>query len=361
MAEIPPRSYAPEAGRPVSARGALTPIEAANVVLRHWRLVLLVPLGLAFLVGLWGLLKPRDYSSSASFMPNQESSTASSLAGIAAQFGVNIGGGGAGNSPQFYADLLTSHDLLRATVLTPFGAQGLDLVRTWDVSGSDSARKVERAITLLGRRLTVDVRAETGVIALTATTRHADLSERIVSRMIDLVNAFNLNTRQSQAAAQRRFIEEQLKVSRGQLLQAEDSLQAFLEHNRSYQSSPQLQFEESRLQRHVDLRQQVYTSLSQSYEQARIDEVRSTPVITVVSPAELPARPDRRHLFLKVTIALVLGGILGLVLAFGAEYVRRARQLEPGDFAEFGALWRSVVRDLGGLAERIRQRGSRDA
>ncbi|MDP2529451.1 MAG: GNVR domain-containing protein [Candidatus Palauibacterales bacterium] len=359
------------AGGPAASRAALTPLEAANVLLRHWRLVVGVPLALAFVVGLVGLLRPREYTSGASFMPNQGSSNNSALAGIAAQFGVNIGAQ-AGNSPEFYADLLNSHDLLRSAVLSRYassrgGAAAADsgaasstgwrdLVQIWEVSAGDSARSVEKAITLLGRRMTVGVRSQTGVVEVAVHTRDPSLSRQITSRLIDLVNTFNLETRQSQAGAQRKFIEGRLQVSRRQLLQSEDSLQAFLEHNRSYQNSPELQFEESRLQRHVDLRQQVYTSLAQSYEQARIDEVRTTPVITVVDPPELPARPDRRHLFLYVGIALVLGGIVGIVLAFAASYLERAREMDPGEFDEFKAGWRSMLADVRGLARRLRRR-----
>ena len=358
------------ASGPAASRAALTPLEAANVLLRHWRLVVGVPLALAFVVGLVGLLRPREYTSGASFMPNQASSSNTALAGIAAQFGVNIGAQ-AGNSPEFYADLLNSHDLLRSAVLSGYvssegraaaadsgaasSAGSRDLVQIWEVSAGDSARSVEKAITLLGRRMTVGVRSQTGVVEVAVQTRDASLSRQIAARLIDLVNTFNLETRQSQAGAQRRFIEGRLQVSRRQLLQSEDSLQAFLEHNRSYQNSPELQFEESRLQRHVDLRQQVYTSLAQSYEQARIDEVRTTPVITVVDPPELPARPDRRHLFLYVGIALVLGGIVGIVLAFAASYLERARELDPGEFDEFRAGWRSMLADVRGLARRLRR------
>src|SRR2546428_650042 len=96
-----------------------------------------------------------------------------------------------------------------------------------------------------------------------------------------LVNTFNLERRQSRAAQEKRFVETRRTEARDELQVAEDRLKSFLERNRDYRNSPQLVFDQERLAREVALRQQLLTSLSQAYEQARIDEVRDTPVITV--------------------------------------------------------------------------------
>jgi uncharacterized protein involved in exopolysaccharide biosynthesis len=98
------------------------------------------------------------------------------------------------------------------------------------------------------------------------------------------------------------------------------------------------------LERDISLRQQVYTTLVQSFEQARIAEVRDTPVITVLQPPFLPAR-DPRGLVLMAAVGLALGGMAGLVLAFVVEAVRRPA---PGDPArqDFSATWASFVRSI---------------
>jgi uncharacterized protein involved in exopolysaccharide biosynthesis len=54
-------------------------------------------------------------------------------------------------------------------------------------------------------------------------------------------------------------------------------MQAFLQANRQWANSPDLTFQHDRLERDIALRQQVYTTLVQSFEQARISEVRDTP------------------------------------------------------------------------------------
>lgn len=76
------------------------------------------------------------------------------------------------------------------------------------------------------------------------------------------------------------------------------------------------------------MQQQVFTSLNQAYEQTRIDEVRDSPVITVVERPEVPVLPDRRRLMLKGILALMVGGMLGIFVAFGREFMIRGRQQE---------------------------------
>ncbi len=45
-------------------------------------------------------------------------------------------------------------------------------------------------------------------------------------------------------------------------------------------------FEHDRLERPVSMRQELVTAMAQAYEQARVDEVRNTPVITVIDQPE---------------------------------------------------------------------------
>jgi len=144
-------------------------------------------------------------------------------------------------------------------------------------------------------------------------------------------------------------------TSSGEPRAAENEPQRFLQNNRQFQSSPELVFQHDRLQRRVAMRQQVYTSLVQSYEQARIDEVRNTPVITVVEEAEEPVRPDSRRLPLKAALGVVLGGMFGTFVAFGREYVRRQREEDAEELREFSVVWEETKDDVRRMVRRTRR------
>ena len=124
-----------------------------------------------------------------------------------------------------------------------------------------------------------------------------------------------------------------MRAAQDDLEIAEHELQIFLQRNRSYKDSPALTFEASRLERIINLRQQVYTSLAQAHEQARLDEVRDTPVMTIVDSPAGSAEPTG-HVASRVGFGLLIGFLLGAAAAMIYEYVAKLPQALPKDYEE---------------------------
>lgn len=306
---------------------------------RHRRLMLSLPLLAAFALVAVGVWRPRTYTSAASFLGATGDMTGAGLANIASQFGLRLPARDATQSPQFYADLLRSRQLLDSVVRTEYTYRDIrgtptkhNLVAMFGGRDGDSRVAIERAIAGIDRAIGVSVGRETGVARISVSTPAPELSGAIVSRFLELVNNFNLHTRQTRARAERQFAEARLREVEGELRQSEERLRAFLRVNRSYELSPTLTIEHDRLQRNVTTRQQVYITLLQAFEQARIDEVRDTPVITVVEPPYVPALPDRRGLLRRALLGCVLGTILAVgvaVLIEKAPHLRRRTRRLP--------------------------------
>lgn len=297
------------------------------------------------------LLGPRSYTSSASFMPQATRNPASG-GGIAAQLGLSMLTADATQSPSFYVDLLKSRGILDSTVTTRFRVQAdsgvvvAPLIDLLEAKGRTPERRREAAIQALGRAVQADPSLKTGVVTLSVRASDPALAKQVADRMLQLLNAFNLRRRRTQASEERRFAEERLTQARAELRVAEDRLQSFLTRNRVYEHAPELRFEEDRLSREVNMRQQLYTSVAQAHEQARMDEVRDTPVITVIEQPNVPARPDPRGLVKWFVVGLVVGLGLGVGLAFLRELMDRA-DVEPGSEVErFHLLWRDTLTDI---------------
>lgn len=317
-----------------------------NSLLRHRYAMIAVPLTLTVLVVGWELIQPRTYTSDASFTPARTGDRRlSQFSGIAAQFGVQVPGGGGNRSPQFYADLLTAKEVLGTVVeseyslpggaLTENGATRGSLVDIYGIREPDSLRARAMAIESLRNSLQVRSDLETSVVRLSVRSSRPRFSQLLADRLLEAVHQFNVERRSSQASEEREFLEERLEAAEADLRAAEESLQIFLESNRRYQGSPQLRFEHDRLQRRVQMEQQIFTSLQESLEQAKTEEVRTTPVVTVVQPPTRPAIPDPRRLVLKVLVALLLGSVLAVMWALARDAFERGDWEETEHVTEF--------------------------
>jgi uncharacterized protein involved in exopolysaccharide biosynthesis len=343
------RERLPRRTDPVGAEISL--IRLINIVLDRRSLVSACALGLFVLVVVVTLLLPRSYTVASSFTPQSERMP-SNLAGIAAQFGVALPSADAGANPEFYIELLESRRILTETMKgkytfpTDTGEVSGTLVDIFGIEAVSEGEREEMALRKFRGMIEAELDRPSGVVTFEVETDNPNLSAQIAQRLLDLLNRFNLETRQSQAAAERRFTEVRLAEAKEELLEVENRLQSFLETNRDIGTSPPLRFRQDRLEREVDIRQAVVSALAQNYEQARIDEVRDIPVITVVEAPEPPALPDARMLLLRGLLALVAGSLLGALLAFFLTFVHASRTDTADEVDEFRRLKRAAAQDI---------------
>jgi uncharacterized protein involved in exopolysaccharide biosynthesis len=339
----------------VLAEDEISLIEIANILLRNWRPILVLPLLLAIAVGLLNLARERTYSATASFMQQTaEGRATGGAAALAQQFGISLGSERPGQSPQFYIDLLRSGALLRRAVEVEYRIPSGDgeswsgtLVQYWELDAADDpAPSWRRAVEQLRDAVSASVSRETGVIQVTVSADHPLLAERVAETLLDLLNEYNLEVRQSRAHEEGRFISSRLVDAQQELLAAESELQNFLRQNRDFRNSPELMFEHERLQRQVAMRQEIYTSLLRAQGQARIDGVRDTPLLTVIDHPAGTARPEPRRTVMRVMLALMLGFMLAVAFAFVREWARRSRQNDDPHYREFENLTRRAWSDL---------------
>jgi uncharacterized protein involved in exopolysaccharide biosynthesis len=292
------------------------------MLLRRRRLIL----AMAALGGLAGLLvaslRPATYTSSFSFLPQSSQDPRSAgLASIAGQFGISLGALGATSTPpQLYADLIVTREVLGPIAQSSVSSSDkrrVPLAAFLKVPAGPPALVLDNTIRTLRKRVVAATVASrtTGMVTVTARTRDPAVSFELAQRLLEGLNRFNLVTRQSQAHAERVFTEARYEAARASLRVAEDALQQFLQGNRQYENSPQLTFQRERLQRDVTLKQQLVTTLVQQYEDARIREVRDTPVITLIERAAMPVRADPRLRGLLLVVGASVGLALGCLFA----------------------------------------------
>ena len=271
------------------------------------------------------LTKPRTFSSDVSFVTQQTDGAMGGLSAVAAQFGLRVPSGSPSRSPEFYADLIRGDEIARRLALdtveaTRDGKRTKMLVAALLVpTALPSAERVERAVRALHQTISVATRRESGIVSVSVRTKWPDVSHALGVALVTLLDQFNVETNQAQAAAERRFSGARLDEASAELRVAEDELRQFLTRNRQFESSPDLAFEHQRLQRRVSMRQQLMTALAEAYARARMEESRTTSPLTVIAAPRVPVMPDPRGLINRTAIALIVGLMFGIVLAVVRE------------------------------------------
>lgn len=306
----------------------------------EWRLLVGIPLAVALVGVVVALIMPRTYVATTTFAPEEQSKTnlPSGLGALAGQFGIALPSEPS-NSPRFYGELVKSRTLLenvlQSPVPTPGGASGdstrlLDLL---DRGGKSPADSLYRGVRRLADLVHVNVDTRTNIVSLAVEGRDPAVAATVANRFVTLVERFNSTVRRSQARERRIFVEGQMTRGEEALRAAERELERFYEANRSYRQSPQLMSVEGRLQRQIQVLQEVYLTLRRDYESARIDEVNDVPAITVIDRATAPTQKSKPKRTLIVLGFLLGGGVLGMLAAYvapEARALRSIRTVSPG-------------------------------
>ena len=157
--------------------------------------------------------------------------------------------------------------------------------------------------------------AKTNVVSLGVDARDPELAYEVAQALVTKLDEFNVSVRRSRARNEREFLESRVSEAQSELRVAEGVLEQFISSNRDTRSSPSLAFREARLRRQVDLAQTRFIELQRQLDQARIQEVRDTPVITVLDKPNLPRRHYRPRRALVVLVVIFLGMLSGYGLS----------------------------------------------
>lgn len=334
-----------EAGRPLSI------YRLANLFLRERRIMIIVPLVTMVTAVAITLHKKPTWESTSKIIAEgvQGSSPVSS---IAAQFGVNVTSAGGMASPDFYADLIKSPE-----VLTPVASRSYQTLRDgkpvseliwelYETKPPSAADAVQVSRDVLANNIKTISDPITGVVTVMLTAPSRALSIELNRAVLASASDFLQMRRQTRAAAETKFVESRMVDVRSELSAAEASLRDFVAQNRSYETAPQLRLEAAQLERSVGIKQQVFLSLSQAFEQARIEAMRNSNLISVLQRPDYAISRKVPSLFRNLLLAIVLGGLVAMGIVIARTKLAREPLENPDDVEEFRALIKATIPKL---------------
>lgn len=346
---------------PRSSWDELSLLDLLTPVIRDWkRIVALMLLAGAFAAGVSFLVRPR-YTATTTFVPETSGSLSlpSSLSLLAGQLGLSSGAAAGSLSPDFLVEVLHSRSVLEPVLQTRFVPAGVSdsaaarpLIDLLGVEEAAPNQRVALGMRTLNALVTTTINRRTGIISVEVEQFDPRLAADVANALVAELNRFNLERRMSQSREQRIFTQGRLAEAERELRQAEGAYQRFLQANRSYAESPVLFFESNRLQRAVQLKQEVYLTLSKSFEEASIAEVRDTPVLTRIDPAVLPFRRSSPNRKMYVILGALAAGLLGIGLAV-ARGVRRSNAWRGRrDYQELVEAWEGARGEVSSILRR---------
>jgi uncharacterized protein involved in exopolysaccharide biosynthesis len=164
----------------------------------------------------------------------------------------------------------------------------------------------------------------TKILVVTVEMPESKLSADVVNELVLSMDRYVRTQRKSYATEQRKYLEERVKQIKDTLTFCEDRLKVFRETNRQTLQSPELQLEQARLMRNVEIQQAIYSELIKQLELVKLSEVKDTPVVNVREYAQEPVMktgPKR---------VMILIGILFFSLLLSATWFLMREKILSG-------------------------------
>jgi uncharacterized protein involved in exopolysaccharide biosynthesis len=300
----------------------------------------------------------------------------SGLSGMLSQFGglagVNLGSASISDemiSPELYPEIIQSTpfliDILNQkvhigkldTIATVYDflfklnpSSGLEIIKKYTIGlpfaimklfhskGKGEVYKDIDTIRDLSRPLKIDIELETlaesvkerikvtkgetdEMVLISVEMPDARVAAELNSVVVKLLTEYTINYRIQKAKADLDFITEQHKQAESKYHDIQQRLAEYQDANQGI-SSASARTEGERLQSEFNLAFNIYNTLSQQYEQAKIKVQEKTPVIRIIEPAKEPNYRSKPKRLLILISMLFLGSFVGIGIIFGKKFLR---------------------------------------
>ena len=265
------------------------------------------------------------YKSEISLYPakNESFNNLGQFQSLAANLGMNTADNGQSfNIPDVVKSRLIATKAVNNIWITEKG-DSTSLIDLWKLDHSFWSKKNkdkidpniirEKAIKNFLSRISISEDRITRLIKISTNFQDPLISANIANFIGQEVEKYIQKENSAQSKKEKLFIGERLLVVKSELESAENRLKQFKERNRGYDGSPELFMIFSRLDREVEAKKEVYVTLQQQLELARIEEVKRSPILHVLDKAVPPIKkssPNRlSFLFLSLLFGFIFSSI----------------------------------------------------
>ena len=294
---------------------------------------ILISIPLLFVVIVYldaSFFSPKLFQASGKIMSYSKSGD-SGLAGFASQFGMELPISQS-ESKWAYSSILKSRtlakEILANTFFTKKNPKGKKLIYIlkdeFKIENEDDFSLETIVTDIFLKMVRVTKNNSDGIYTISVSSFEPKLSVSLVNALIEGLDKHQRNYARKSSMKTRQFIEERIIETQKELEIKEEDLKVFTTRNKRIENSPLLLLEEQRLLREVSVLTSVFTTLKQSYETSKIEELKDIDYVILIDQPELPLSyisPNKKFriisaflggLFLSIVISLILGYVKNL-------------------------------------------------
>jgi len=324
------------------------------------KIIIFVPFITVFLAFTYvQFIKVPLYVSWATLMtPSDGGANLGGLGSLASQFGVRIpekGNDADLSSTLLFPELIRSRTFAETILDKKFYTKKfgkrlplLTILNDGEKSPEVSREKlVQSAVSILSSILSFEQASRTGnsfsIIKVTAfePVFAKELTEVALSELEKLNRYFKKQSVSDKIV----FIKNRIASVEDDLEFSEQHLKEFNEKNRQV-ISPALQLELDRLTRDVDVQKNIYLTLKEQLELAKIEEVEKIAVMQVLDRPQIALDPSNKNLLGTVFLAAILGLGLGSLFGFVRSYINNSNMDERKKIRRVKHFFKKKTKDL---------------
>lgn len=330
--------------------------------------ITLIFMGIGFFVA---ILTPKEFTTSTTMVPQTSSGKqiGGNLSGLAAMAGINLGsmGGESGIAPTLYPQIVGSIPFQKELLNTPLTFEGLKSKVTYAdyfmniqrpgvlgtlkkftiglpgvilkaIKGKSTNPQLTtdnqllsitddeyELIQQLEEQISLDVNIKDGYVTLSATMPEAMASAELAKKAQDLLQQYIIDYKVQKSKEQLKFIQGRYDEKEREFKGKQQGLARYRDRNQ-FMNSALAQTSLEVLQSEYDVAEKVYSELAKQLESQKIQVKEDTPVFTVLKPVSVPIEKSKPNRPLILIIWTFLGGILGVGMVFGKEFLGTVKE-----------------------------------
>lgn len=263
-------------------------------------------------------IKEDQYSASVSFYTDYSDLSSSSSLSILKSFQLQD----SGNLSFSISNYINSEKFLESVILHQYSLDKSqkNLIEIWNISGKNSffdklsfiqsIEESEKQLIVAKKRLKTSTSfledRKTGLNTISVKTQITpDITEQIVQQMFNSILGYSNEITSLKAREKVSFIQGRVNDIKLKLEFSENEMLSFVENNKNL-NSPLLVLKKNRIQRDIDLLSQVYRTLADQLEVAKIGEMDNTSSIVILDSARYSPYKPGRGMFENIFILVFL-------------------------------------------------------